>query len=60
MSLYSNAITSEIIKKRNEESLKVIRAMELEKQKRLVDKCVQNYSKLIADDILDECKDRRY
>ena len=58
MSLYNNAITSEMIKKRNEESLKVIRAMEEEKQKRLVDQCVQSYSK-VADDILDECQDRR-
>lgn len=59
MSLYSNDLTSEIIKKRNEESLKVIRRMEEERQKKLVDQCVQNYSKLVADDILDECQDRR-
>lgn len=59
MSLYSNDLTSEIIKKRNEESLKLIRRMEEERQKKLVDKCVQNYSKLIADDILDQCQKRR-
>lgn len=58
MSLYSNDLTSEIIKKRNEESLKVIRRMEEERQKKLVDQCVQNYSK-VADDILDECQKRR-
>lgn len=59
MSLYNNDLTSEIIKKRNEESLKAIRRMEEERQKRIVDQCVKNYSKLVADDILDECQDRR-
>lgn len=33
--------------------------MEEERQKNLVDQCVQNYSKLVADDILDECQKRR-